>query len=121
MRKFLTAAIVLLAIQTGWSQQVIKSNDAHIHYMGRIGFVGDTAEMSWPGSSATINFTGTGVKALLKDQSGTNYFKVIVDGRVLPDIQLDTVKRIYTLVSDLPAGKHRLELFKRTEWVFGKT
>jgi hypothetical protein len=121
MRRFLTAAIVLLTVQTGWAQQVIKSNDTHIHYMGRISFKEDAAELSWPGSSATINFTGTGVKALMKDQSGTNYFKVIVDGHPLPDIQPDTVKRTYTLVSNLPAGRHRLELFKRTEWIFGKT
>jgi len=121
MRHLSTIAILLLVLQTGFAQQVIKSNDPHIHYMGRIGFEGNAAELSWPGSSATINFTGTGVKALLKDQSGANYFKVIVDGRVLPDIQLDTVKRLYTLVDGLPAGKHRLELFKRTEWTFGKT
>lgn len=121
-KKLLTAVVLVLSIQSGWSQQAIKSSDTHIHYMGRINFEDSAAELSWPGSSATINFTGTGVKAVLKDQYGTNYFKVIVDGKPLPDIQLDSsVKQTYTLVSGLPTGKHQLELFKRTEWTFGKT
>lgn len=121
MKKLLTAAVLLFSILSCRTQEIIKSNDPHIHYMGRINFKDDAAELSWPGSSATINFTGTGVKAVLQDQSGNNYFKVIVDGTPLPDIQLDSVKRTYTLVSGLPAGKHQLELFKRTEWTFGKT
>src|SRR4051812_48930947 len=121
IKQFLIAAILCLCLQTGFGQKIIKSTDPHIHYMGRVAFSKDTAELSWSGSSAAINFTGTGVKALLKDQSGTNYFKVIVDDSIMPDIQLDSVKRVYTLASGLPAGKHHLELFKRTEWIFGKT
>lgn len=89
--------------------------------MGRVAVSDSATVFSWAGNSASINFTGTGVKALLRDEHGTNYFKVIVDGNVQPDIQLDSTKRLYTLVSGLPAGKHNLVLFKRGEWAFGKT
>lgn len=121
MKKYLLAAASLVILHTSYAQTVIKSDDPHIHYMGRVAFKPDAAELSWSGNSASINFKGTGVKALLKDQSGINYFKVIVDGKVLPDIQIDTAKHLYTLVSGLKPGKHHLELFKRSEWVFGKT
>jgi hypothetical protein len=121
MKKLFSAVVVLLFVKTGWSQQVINSTDPHIHYMGRISFGPDAAELIWPGSSATINFNGTGVKATLKDEGGENYFKVIVDGNVLPDIHLDTLQHSYTLATNLPKGKHTLQLFKRTEWVMGNT
>jgi hypothetical protein len=121
MKNFLSAAVFLFIVHGGFTQTIIKSTDPHIRYMGRVDFRGDSAALSWPGNSVSINFNGTGIKVLLGDQSGTNYFKVIIDDKVLPDIQLDSGKHLYTLVSDLSAGRHHLELLKRTEWVFGKT
>jgi len=121
MKQFFNVVILFIIAQTAFAQSIIKSNDLHIHYMGRVLVNADSAELSWSGNSISINFKGTGVKALLKDQSGINYFKIIIDGKVLPDIQIDSIKRLYTLVSGLPAGAHQLELFRRTEWVFGKT
>lgn len=101
--------------------QVIKSNDPHIHYMGRVLVQEDSAMLSWSGTSVGINFNGTGVNAVLKDERGDNTFNVIVDGEVTGILHLDTIKHTYTLVEGLPAGKHHLELFKRTEWAMGKT
>jgi hypothetical protein len=121
MKQFLRPVILLLFAQSSYAQALIKGNDPHIHYMGRVAVRGDSAEITWPGSSATINFTGTGIKAWLGSETRTNYYKVIVDGKVLEDILLDSVKQLYTLVSGLPAKKHSLQLFKRTEWIFGKT
>lgn len=118
--------ITLLLLLAGlclkaFTQNIIKANDPHIHYTGRIQQQGDAAILSWSGNSASINFTGSGVKALLKDESGENFLKVIIDGKVLPDITVDSIQKTYTLASGLKKGKHHLELFKRTEWVFGKT
>ena len=121
MKQFLRLVILLLFAQSSHAQALIKGNDPYIHYMGRVAVRGDSAEITWPGSSATINFTGTGIKAWLGSETHTNYYKVIVDGKVLQDILLDSVKQLYTLVSGLPAKKHSLQLFKRTEWIFGKT
>jgi len=89
--------------------------------MGRIGMPDDAAELAWPGSSASINFNGTGVKVSLKDERGENFYNVIVDGKLSTVIHPDSVKREYVLVSNLSKGNHSLELFKRTEWTMGKT
>jgi hypothetical protein len=113
--------LLLLSVACKAQQPVIKGNDAHIHYMGRTTMQNDAAELSWSGNSATINFDGTAVKATLKDQKGENTYNVIVDGKVMNVVRPDTTTKEYTLVSGLPAGKHHLELFKRTEWVMGKT
>jgi hypothetical protein len=100
---------------------VLKSRDPHIRYTGRINMTDEAAELYWTGSSAKINFNGTGASALLQDERGDNYFTVIVDGKVNNIVHLDNTKRVYTLAEGLPAGPHSLELFKRTEWEMGKT
>ena len=100
---------------------VIKSHDTHIRYSGRVVMLDEAAEISWISSSIKISFNGTGVKATLKDEHGSDYFNVILDGKVISVIQPDSVQKEYTLVSGLPGGNHVLELFKRTEWAMGKT
>ena len=118
---FFAVAFILTSI-SGYSQTVIiRSHDPHIKYMGRIGMPDDAAELAWPGSSASINFNGTGVKVSLKDERGENFYNVIVDGKLSTVIHPDNVKREYVVVSNLSKGTHSLELFKRTEWTMGKT
>lgn len=94
----------------------IPYTDTHIQYEGRIGMKGDAAELYWPGTALRINFNGTGVKALLRDEKGQNYYNVIVDGGNIHKLKLDTARKLYTLVQDLPAGNHTLELFKITQY-----
>lgn len=94
----------------------IAFNDPHIQYEGRIGDKsGEAAELSWSGSTARIRFEGTGIKALLKDYNGQNYFNVILDGAVHHKIKIDSSKHWYTLAENLVAGEHTVELFKRTQ------
>jgi hypothetical protein len=100
---------------------IIRSHDPHIRYSGRIIMQDDAAELSWPGTSLKINFRGTGVKAMLKDEHGYDYWNIIVDDKVVSVIQPDSNQKEYTLVSGLAPGNHTLELFKRTEWAMGKT
>jgi len=100
---------------------VLKPHDPRIHYMGRVIMQDDAAQLLWPSTSLKINFKGTGVKAILKDEHGSNYFNVIVDDNVVAVIHPDSVQKEYTLVSGLNDGNHSLELFKRTEWAQGKT
>lgn len=100
---------------------LVRFDDSSITYSGRTGFKTDAAELSWPGASVKINFTGTGIGAVLKDQDTSNYYNVILDGKVISKIHTDTSRKNYTLASGLSAGKHTLELFKRTEWDKGKT
>ncbi|HVU54159.1 MAG TPA: SGNH/GDSL hydrolase family protein [Puia sp.] len=100
---------------------VIRYSDPRIQYMGRIVTKDSSAELSWTATTVSIAFDGTGIRALLKDEEGDNYYNVIVDGKVTTVLHLDKGKSLYTLASGLPAGHHNLELFKRTEWDKGKT
>jgi len=102
-------------------QVIIKANDPHLHYMGRVAVQDSASVLSWSGSAVDINFYGTDISAVLKDEMGYNTYNVIIDGKVLNIIHPDATKKSYTLVSGLPPGKHSLELFKRTEWAMGKT
>jgi hypothetical protein len=99
----------------------IGFRDSHIRYTGRVDLTDSSSVLSWTATSLKINFSGTGVQALLQDQHGENYYNVIIDGRVYAVLHPDSSRRIYSLASGLPAGNHSLELFKRTEWAMGKT
>ncbi|MDB5006679.1 MAG: celE 1 [Mucilaginibacter sp.] len=103
------------------AQTIIKSNDSHISYSGRIAMIDSAAELSWSASSVIINFSGTQISAMLKDERSDNNYNVIVDGKVTGIIHPAQAKKEYTLVSGLKLDKHTLELFKRTEWAMGKT
>jgi hypothetical protein len=103
------------------AQTVIKATDSHIQYSGRIAMTDSTAELSWSASSITINFSGTNIGVVLKDERSDNNYNVIVDGNVLNILHPLTVKKSYILADHLKPGKHTLELFKRTEWAMGKT
>lgn len=122
MRKlFYTLLFGLTITNSCVAQQVVKSNDSHIHYMGRVDVQADKSMLSWPGTSLKINFNGTGVKALLKDEYGQNYYNVVIDGKVTQKLNINELKHEYTLAANLPAGEHSLELIKITEWDKGKT
>jgi Carbohydrate esterase 2 N-terminal/GDSL-like Lipase/Acylhydrolase family len=120
---FISLVFVVISITPGCHAQYtrISFNDAHIRYMGRIAMKDSAAQLAWPGTSVKMNFSGTGVSVLLQDERGDNYFNVILDGKVASILHPDAGKKVYTLASGLPAGKHILELFKRTEWEMGKT
>ena len=117
---FVTGCLVFYALSLS-AQINVKANDPHIHYVGRIAKTDSTAELSWSASAVMLNFTGTGVSAVLKDERADNSYNVVVDGKVTAIIKPRQTKATYMLASGLSAGKHTLELFKRTEWAMGKT
>ena len=118
MNKPFPFLLILLLIVTGSKAQnsFVSPQDKRIRYEGRIGFKGNAAELSWPGTSITVWFNGTGVSALLQDSDTANYYNVIVDDTAIIKIHTDTAKRSYTLAQNLPKGRHMVQLFKRTEW-----
>ncbi len=62
-----------------------------LRYSGQIVMLDEAAEISWISvSSVKINFNGTGAKATLKDEHGSDYFNVIVDGKVVSVIRPDS-------------------------------
>jgi len=113
--------IIFTVVQCKGQVVTIHNNDSRIHYMGRVSKQDSVAELSWPGTNLTINFKGTGVKALLKDEKGDNFYNIIVDGKVTTVLRLSQDKKMYDLVSGLKPGIHQLQLFKRTEWDKGKS
>lgn len=109
-------AVQKTADGSGRSKLFIPFTDSRIQYEGRIGMKYDAAELYWPGTALRINFNGTGVKALLKDEKGQNYYNVIIDGKTIHKLKMDTAMKSYTLAENLPAGKHTVELFKITQY-----
>lgn len=81
----------------------------------------DAAIIYWPGSSVRMNFEGTEVKALIRDEKGNNYFYIVVDSSPVTKFRPDSTKQLYTLVSHLAPGRHSMQLYKLTEGTMGKT
>ncbi|MCB0665981.1 MAG: hypothetical protein KDC80_09180 [Saprospiraceae bacterium] len=100
----------------------IKYTQPEIAYSGRIDSSGGYGvDLYWSGSSIRINFEGESVEALLQDETGDNYYNVIIDNTEPLLLRPDTSERYYLLASQLTSGTHSLEIFKRTEWNRGKT
>ncbi len=125
MRKCFVVLIIIFLTGTACQNENSRFtafDDERIEYMGRVGMnERGFTEIYWPGSSIKIHFEGTGIKALLKDEYGKNYFNVILDEDSILILKLDTLQKIYTLAEGLSPGLHTIELFKRTEWDKGKT
>lgn len=93
-----------------------------VQYSGRVTF-DSTGRLAiyWPGTSVKTRFTGTSVKAVLRDQRAHNNYNVIIDDDCIYHFQPDTLKKSYTLASNLPEGEHTVELFRLDDWNNGKT
>jgi hypothetical protein len=116
--------LLLLLIGLGYhslARTVVNHDDPGIRYMGRTSVKDGATILSWPGNSVCINFNGTSVVATLADEYGQSYYNVVIDGKVDKVIRLNQGKSNYILASGLAPGNHTLELYKRTEWVMGKT
>lgn len=106
------------------ADQLITADNPHYQYTGRVDFSNPAAPViSWPGTAVSTVFTGTGVAVMLDDQQGKNYFNVFInedwDNPVV--IAAKAGEHVYPVVSGLPAGSHKLTLFKRTEGEEGST
>lgn len=122
MKRFnLFVTCLLLTLSASYAQVIVRGNDTHIHYMGRVQTNADDTQLQWSGTSAKLNFNGTGVKVLLNDERGGNFFNVLIDNKVTKILLLDKGEKEYMLAEGLAAGKHSVELFKRTEAENGKT
>lgn len=119
--KKILPVLLLFAAISGHAQTTISATDSHIRYTGRIAMTDSTAELSWSATDVVLNFYGTGISATFRDERSDNNYNVIIDGKVMSILHPEVAKKRYVLVSGLPAGKHQLELFKRTEWAMGKT
>ena len=122
-KRILKFALLLgFVISCQQTPQFIEYKNGQIEYAGRISFTDTSgAEIYWSASSIKLNFTGSTVKALLRDENGNNYFNIIIDDNDPVLLRPDTSKSYYTLADNLEDGKHSVEIYKRTEWDRGKT
>lgn len=103
-------------------RDTIMANNDLIEYTGRIDFSDSLApQFSYSGVSIRAEFDGTSISAILDDDTGGNYYNVLVDGQVHSVIRVTKGKKEYVLAEGLEDTAHELELFKRTELTFGKT
>ncbi len=117
--------LLLIFLITGCnrkSDQFVHYSNLQIGYSGRIDTTRtEGADLYWSGSSVSINFEGSSIEALMEDETGDNYYNVIIDGQVVSTFRPSVIRRYHLLVPKLDKGRHTIEVFKRTEWDRGKT
>lgn len=97
------------------------ASEPAVHFVGRM----DTSDsagprFAWSGTGVVANFLGTEVTIQL-DDSGSNQFTVLVDGELAPTLVAAAGANEYELASGLAPGEHRIEVYRRTEPLFGPT
>lgn len=89
-------------------------------YVGRHVIEGDGAvRFSWPGTGAVVRFRGTALRATL--DGAAQFFTVVIDGEAQPTLAVSGGEESYTLASGLSDAEHTVELYRRTEGLFGPT
>lgn len=100
---------------------IIPANDALIQYMGRVDKTKNGTGLYWSGTSATIRFRGWGCGVTMADETGNNYYYLIIDNKVDRVIHPGQAKQIYYNEHLLKYGVHTASIFRLTEESAGKT
>jgi lysophospholipase L1-like esterase len=91
-----------------------------VRFVGRVEVgPGDRAAYAWSGAGFAARFVGTGVAVRLRDDK--NEHQVVLDGRPLPTLVTTRGVERYLVAEGLAPGEHRLEVYRRTEALFGVT
>ena len=91
-----------------------------IRFVGRVEVeVAGGARYAWSGAGFVARFVGTGVAVRLRDER--NEHQVVLDGRLLSTLVAARGVERYPVAEGLPPGEHRLEVYRRTEALFGVT
>ena len=115
LRKLVIPSFLLIAISFSFGKNFIPFNHKNISYMGRVEMIDNKfTKIYWPGTSITLNFVGTEVKAILKNGKEKAYFYAIFDGDENHAIKIsaDTIESSCLLASGLPKSKHTVQLYK---------
>jgi hypothetical protein len=99
----------------------VAPSDSSIQYHGRWNFSDPSAPwVYWQGSSILVNFDGTGIALDIEAQTGTEQYRIVLDGVARPDRLHVTGRETNVLASALAPGVHTLQIMKET-WAGGKT
>jgi lysophospholipase L1-like esterase len=95
--------------------QVVAPTDPRLHYSGRW----DTEDAAgprceWPAGQVFFTFEGTDVNGVLGGSKG-HAFQAVVDGQPTAVLTLAPGQSVYPVATNLPPGRHSVELCKRTE------
>lgn len=101
-------------------EQVAAVTAGPVRFVGRVESTSPgTATYAWSGAGFVARFRGTGAAVRLRDDK--NEHQVLIDGKVVERIVTRADKERYVLAEGLPPGEHQLEVYRRTEALFGKT
>ncbi|HEV8244264.1 MAG TPA: SGNH/GDSL hydrolase family protein [Polyangiaceae bacterium] len=139
----LTTAITLLALGFGCGGDsnskramttagplpsiAVAPTDPHVRLTGRVDLRdAERPRFSYPGVSIELAFEGEAVTVRLADQGSSeakksNHYQVVVDGKPTKDLAVTAGDHEYELATNLPAGPHRVALYRMTESFVGKT
>jgi lysophospholipase L1-like esterase len=99
----------------------ISPADPLVRYVGR--FDGADAagpRCAWSASTVAVTITGGSLSVKFKE-GGKNFWQVVVNGEASSVLELQPGEHVYPVVANLPAGRHTIELVKRTEASQGVT
>lgn len=114
----------LLSLSFPSLSDVISASDKGFQYTGRIDFTDKNKPyLTWPGTSIKANITGNKLILLANDDTGNNYFNVIINGQDTHPYVLRVAKgsKQYDLSHLITSDKTEIEIFKRTEGLEGGT
>ena len=101
-------------------QDAAASRAELVRFVGRVERdAAGHARYAWSGAGLTACFRGTGAVVLLRDDK--NEHQVVLDGRPVSTLPSRQGQERYVLVEGLPLAEHRVELYRRTEALFGVT
>jgi len=115
IKNYLISLLLFITVTCSYGNILVPFSQKDITYMGRIETVENQyAKIYWPGTSITINFKGTAIKAILKNEEEDAYFYAIVDGKEneAKKFKADTQKSVIELASGLTNTNHTVQLFK---------
>jgi lysophospholipase L1-like esterase len=120
----LAASVASLGCAAAATHQSKKPNqhgrEGSIHFVGRVERLPEgKARHAWSGTGFVARFRGTGVAVRWKDDK--NEHQVVLDGKLLPKVVTRAGVEQYPLAEGLALGDHRLEVYRRTEALFGPT
>lgn len=99
----------------------VSPADPLVRYVGRFDRT-DAAgpRCAWSASTVAVTITGGSLSVKFKE-GGKNFWQVVVNGEASSVLELQPGEHVYPVVSNLPAGRHTIELVKRTEASQGVT